>query len=166
MDIHKAFKQGAQKLAANQCRYTTLHKSHGIEEHHWNLITSDEYWSTDEARQIRSIIASVAEVSMTIAGMPAIPLPGHYVAALIAEVVSPVNRMLACTKAPDTFSAVDASGLIGTSEVKPMSVQQLMALVLAYSGDYQREPIAHRLSKDVAETVRRENVKKPRSAET
>lgn len=159
MDIHKAFQIGAQKLAAHQCKYTTLHKSHGIEEHHWDLLTSDEYWSADEARQMRSILASVCEVSMTIAGMPAIPLPGHYVAALIAEVVAPANRMLACTKAPDTFDADLASGVLGTHQVQDMSVQQLMALVLAYSGGYPGEPAPHKLPQEVSETMKRESKK-------
>ena len=92
---------------------------------------------------------------MTIAGMPAIPMPGQYAAALIAEVVAPCNRFLACTKAPDTFDAVDASGILGTHEIKPMSTQQLMALTLAYSGGLQNEPQAHKLPKEMKETKRR-----------
>lgn len=159
MDIHKAFQVGAQKLAANQCEFTTLHKTHGIEEHQWKLLTSKEYWSPDETRQMRSIIASVCEISMTIAGMPAIPLPGQYVAALIAEVVSPVNRLLACTKVPDTFDALAASGLMSTFEVKPMTYEQMSALVLAYSGGFPGEPPAHKLPKDVKEQMKQENAK-------
>jgi hypothetical protein len=159
LDIHKAFQHGAQILAQNENKYTTLHKGHGIDEHHWDILTQAEYWSPDQARQMRSIIASVAEVSMTIAGMPALPLPGQYVAALIAEVVAPVNRLLACTKAPDTFDADAASGILGTHEVKDMSVQQLMSLVIAYSGGYGGEPSAHRFPKDVAETMKQANKK-------
>ena len=108
MDIHRACQQGAQILAAADSKYTTLHKGHGIEENHWDLLTQKEYWSPDQARQIRSILASIVEVAMTIAGMPSIPMPGQYVAAVIAEVVAPPNRMLACTKAPDTFDAIEA----------------------------------------------------------
>ena len=133
MDIHNAFRQGAQILAAHEGEYTTLHKGHGINEADWDLLTQKEYWSPDQAMQIRMILASVLEVSMTIAGIPAIPMPGQYAAALIAEVVNPCNRFLACTKCPDTFDAVDASGILGTHEIKPMSTQQLMALTLAYS---------------------------------
>lgn len=157
MDIHRAFRQGAQKLAHANCEYTTLHKSHGIEEHQWKLLTQEEYWSPDESRQMRSLLASVIEVSMTIAGMPAIPLPGQYVAAVIAEVVAPVNRLIACTKAPDTFDALAASGLTGTYEVKPMTSQQLMGLVIAYSGNYNREPMAHRLPGEVKEQMKMAN---------
>lgn len=156
MDIHKAFQRGAQLLAANNCKYTDLHKGHGIDQHHWELLTQPDYWSPDQARQMRSILASVLEVSMTISGMPAIPLPGQYLAALIAEVVAPQNRMVACTKAPDTFDADLASGILGTHEIKSMPVEQLMSLVMAYSGGFPGEPSAHRLPKDVSETMKRE----------
>ena len=157
MDIHRAFQHGAQILAAGNREYTTLHKAHGIEENHWDLLTQGEYWSPDQARQIRSILASVIEVSMTIAGMPAIPMPGQYCAAVIAEVVSPPNRFRACTKAPDTFDAIAASGLLSTHEVKPMTVQQLMALVIVYSAGFTGEPNAHRLPKEVREPMRKES---------
>lgn len=157
MNIHQAFRHGAQKLAAHENRYTTLHKSHGIDEAHWELLTQTEYWSPDEGRQVRSILASVVEVSMTIAGMPAIPLPGQYVAAVIAEIVAPCNRMIACTKAPDTFDAAEASGILSAHDVKDMSTQQLMALVLAYSGGYPEEPANQRIPREVAEEMMANN---------
>jgi hypothetical protein len=140
LKLHDAFKVGAKQLAFNQRVYAELHKSHGIEPSHWELLTQDEYWTPDQARSIRSILANVIEVSMTIAGMPATPLPGQYAAALIAEVVSPSNRMVACMKTPDTFDAFNASGLMESFEVKDMPKEQLMSLVLAYSGGYSGEP--------------------------
>ena len=163
MNLHDAFKIGALRLAQDEARYSELHKSHGIEEQHWALLTQREYWSQDQARQIRTILASVVEVSMTIAGMPAIPLPGQYVAAVIATIVAPPNRFLACTKAPDTFDASDASGILRTHEIQTMSVQQLMALVLAYSGGYQGEPPSTRIGKEVEEVVIKANDDKPKS---
>lgn len=159
MDIHRAFRQGSKELAKANCEYTELHKGHGIDQAHWELLTTPEYWSIEQQRQIRSILAAVLEVSMTIAGLPAIPLPGQYAAALIAEVVAPCNRFVACTKAPETFEAVDASGLISTHEVKTMSVQQLMALVLAYSGGFPDEPPADKLPKAISTKVSKENQK-------
>ena len=157
MDIHKSFQHGAQILAKDNCKYTALHKGHGIDQHHWDILTQEEYWSPDQARQMRSIIASVSEVAMTIAGMPAIPLPGQYVAALIAEVVAPMNRLVACTKAPDTFDADVASGILQTHEVKDMPVAQLMSLVILYSGGFPGEPAPHKLPKSLNEEVRKAN---------
>ena len=150
-------------LAKENCKYTQLHKGHGIDLHHWEILTQREYWSPDQTRQIRAILANAVEVSMTISGMPAIPLPGQYVAAFIAHVVAPANRLLACTKAPDTFDADAASGILMTHEIKDMSVQQLMALTMAYSGGFTGEPPEHRLPEEVRETMKIANDdKKPR----
>jgi hypothetical protein len=159
LDIHKAFRHGAQILAQSQCKYSALHKGHGIDQAHWDLLTQGEYWSPDQTRQIRSILANVLEVSMTIAGMPAIPLPGQYTAALIAEIVSPANRLLACTKAPDTFDANAASGILEDHQIREMGVQQMMALVLAYSGNADREPIGQPLPLEISKTIQKANQK-------
>lgn len=159
MDIHEAFKIGAKELAKAQCEYTDLHKGHGIAEADWALVTQKENWTQEQARQMKTLLSGVTEVAMTIAGMPPIPLPGHYVAAVIAKCVSPVNRMIACMKAPDTFDADLASGIMQSHEVKPMSREQLMALVLLYSADYDGEPAAHKLPREVKETMKKENAK-------
>lgn len=102
---------------------------------------------------MRAVLANCLEVSMTIAGMPAIPLPGHYTAALIATVVSPSNQLIACCKAPDTFDAVAASGLQETVVVKPMKLEQLMSLVMAYAGGIGAEPPAHKIPIEVSEKM-------------
>ena len=96
---------------------------------------------------------------MTIAGMPATPLPGQYMAALIATVVAPVNRFIACHKAPETFDGEAASGILQTHEVKPMTFQQLQGLVLAYSGGYAGEPQGQKLPAEVSETMKAESAK-------
>ena len=160
MDIHKAFQLGAKLLAANEAKYTELHKGHGIDQYHWQILTQKEYWSPDQARSMRQVLADVVNVSLTIAGMPALPLPGQYVAAVIAEVVAPPNRMLACTKAPDTFDAAAASGITETHEVKPMHYTQMMALVLAYSGGYGGEPPPHKLPEEVTRVTKASNTKR------
>lgn len=158
-DIHTAFRRGAELLARDHCKYTALHKGHGIDPFHWEILTQKEYWSPDQAREMRSVIANVLEVSMTIAGMPAIPLPGQYAAALISTVVAPSNRMLACTKVPETFDAFAATGLFQDHEVKPMPVQQMMSLVVLYSGDYAGEPAPHRLPREVERQVKEHSKK-------
>ena len=160
MDLHSAFKIGARRIAKDEKRYTDLHKAHGIEQAHWELLTQREYWTPDQSRAVRSVLANVIEVSMTIAGMPAVPLPGQYVAALIAEVVAPCNYMVAAVKAPDTFDATDASGLLSGSEIEDMKYQQLMALILAYAGGYGDEPTDHMLPRDLAEEVSKANQSK------
>ena len=156
MDLHLAFKIAARRIAQQDREYTELHKAHGIEETHWNLLTQAEYWTPDQARAIRSVLANVVEVSMTIAGMPAVPLPGQYVAALICEVVSPCNWMLASIKAPDTFDAFDATGIMGPEDVKPMKHEQMMSLVMAYAGGYDGEP-HQKLDRLIVQQVKESN---------
>ena len=159
MNIHEGFRHGAQILAKANCEYTALHKGHGIDPHHWEILTQDEYWSPDQARQIRAILANALEVCMTISGMPAIPMPGQYVAALIAEVVAPCNRMVACMKAPDTFDAEAASGILGPVEIKPMEYQQLLGLVTIYSSGHFGEPMSSKLPEEVKENMKQASKK-------
>jgi hypothetical protein len=155
MNVHDAFMIGAMKIAQNEKKYMDLHKSHGIEQSHWELITQEEYWTSDQARAVRSILANVVEVSMTIAGIPPTQLPGQYVAAVIATVVAPCNYMVASIKAPDTFDALDTSGVMAMvpEQPKPMTAQQIMSLVIAYAGGYKGEPTNTRLPKQMAEVI-------------
>lgn len=156
MDLHKAFRNAAEQLAGSQ--YGTLHKEHGISQVDWDLLTQNEDWTPQQARQIRASLAATVEVALTIAGMPPIPLPVQYVAATIAVVVAPCNRLVAATKAPDTFDAFAASGLNGMSEVQTATREQMLALVMAYSGGFGGEPMP-RVDSEVVELVKKESKK-------
>lgn len=157
-EIHTAFRRGAVILAEGQS-YGPLHREMGLLEPDWHLLTREEHWTPAESRQIRSILANVVEVALTIAGMPAVPLPGQYVAAVIAICVAPANRMVACSKVPETFDAVAASGLHSDFEIKPMKVEQMMSLVLAYSGGIGGEPPVNRLQPEVVQLMQKESKK-------
>jgi len=157
-DIHSAFRYGAAQLARGDA-YGELHRSYGLLADDWELLTQDAHWTPDESRRVRSILASVIEVSLTIAGMPAVPLPGQYAAAVIAIVISPANRMVACFKVPDTFDAVAASGLHQEFEIRRMKPEQMVALVLAYSGGLGGEPAMDRLPVDIKEIMKKESAK-------
>jgi hypothetical protein len=140
-DLHLSFRLGAEKLATSSMKYASIHREHGMMEADWTLLVQEEPWTPEEARKIRAILASCIEVCMTIAGLPAVPLPGQYAAACIAVVVAPANRFLAVQKVPDTFDAAQASGLEGAVEIKPMRSEQLFSLVMAYSGGFGGEPM-------------------------
>lgn len=156
MDIHSAFRLGAEVLARRDGAYSENHRSHGIMETDWELLTQSEPWTPEQTRKIRGILAQVIEVAMTIAGMPAVPLPGQYAAAVIAITVAPANRLLAAMRVPDTFDAVAASGLAEPIEIRPMRPETLMALVMAYSGGLGLEPPMQRLPVAVTEVMKRE----------
>jgi hypothetical protein len=145
-------------LVRGSVKYTELHRSHGITQADWDLLVADAPWTPEEVRQVRSVLASVIEVCMTIAGLPPVPLPGQYAAAVIAIVVAPSNRFLACQKVPDTFDAVAASGLEGKVDVRPVRQETMFGLVMAYSGGYGGEPLA-RLPDDVNELRKKGNEK-------
>jgi hypothetical protein len=157
-DLHASFRMGAESLVRGSVTYTELHRSHGIQQADWDLITQEEHWTPEQVRQVRSILASVIEICMTIAGLPAVPLPGQYAAAVIAIVVSPSNRFLAAQKVPETFDAVAASGLEGAVDIKPVKQEQMFGLVMAYSGGYGGEPLP-RLNAEVNEARKKGNEK-------
>ena len=156
MDLHKSFRMGAERLASAQ--YGEMHKEYGISEVDWALVTQEEHWTHEQMRQSRSVIASIVEVALTVVGMPPVPLPAQYVAAVIAIVVAPANRLVAAMKAPDTFDAFAASGLQETIEVKPATREQMMSLVIAYSGGFGGEPMP-RVQGEVVEMTRKANEK-------
>ena len=139
-NLHHSFRLGAESLVRGSTKYTEIHRSYGITQVDWDLLTQEEPWTPEQVRQIRSILASIIEVCMTIAGLPPLPLPGQYAAAVIAIVVAPANRFLAAQKVPDTFDAVAASGLEGVIDIKPVKPETMFGLVLAYSGGYGGEP--------------------------
>jgi hypothetical protein len=157
-DLHGSFRAGAAALVQGSLKYAEMHRSHGITQTDWDLLTQPEPWTPEQIRQVRSILASVIEVCMTIAGLPPVPLPGQYAAAVIAIVVSPGNRFLAAQRVPDTFDAVAASGLQGMSEIIPTTKEQMFGLVMAYSGGYGGEPLP-RLNEEVNEARKKANEK-------
>lgn len=156
MDIHKAFRAGADELVKGGLKYGPIHRAHGIPQEEWELLTRDDFWTPEETRSIRSILANVVEVAMTVAGVPPVPLPGQYVAAVIAICVAPSNRFMAAARAPDTFDAVAASGITETFSVRPMSREQMISLVMAYSGGFNGEPAVGRLNDQVVELAKKE----------
>lgn len=123
---------GAAQLAKD-LKWGKVHERHGISRAEWELLTSPDEWSTAERRKIRNILGEVLTASLTIAGLPAAPVMGQYIAAVIALVVAPSNRIVACFCAPDNFDAGKASGLEGPVEIVRMEPEQLQGLVAAFS---------------------------------
>lgn len=159
MDLHSAFRRGAETLVRGNHAYQAIHREHGISKVDWELLTQNEHWTPDQARSIRSILANCIEVCMTICGMPPVPLPAQYAAAVIAIVVSPANRMVAAMKCPDTFDALQASGLQGTVQIEKAPPEQMIALVTAYSGGFGGEGAMQRLDSEIVEIVKKEGKK-------
>jgi len=139
-NMFEIFRRGASALADATLSYHDLHKTYGINPEDWKLLTTFMLWTPTEQKKIRSILTEVINISLTIAGLPAQPLPAQYVAALVSKLVSTSNRLVASTLTPETFDAVAASNLDGNQKFVNVTREQMMSLVIAYSSDRYIEP--------------------------
>lgn len=135
------FRQGAKVLATDGMKYEKIHGTWGLHSSDWELLTSEHPWNQEQRRAVKTILTDVLNISLTISGLPAMPLPSEYVAAVIATLVHPVNRIVAATRAPETYSAVDASGLQGTIQIVPAKIETMISLVIAYTGGETKQPM-------------------------
>lgn len=133
MNLMKMFQVGAMALADMGRTHTAAHAAAGFSVEEWEVLTSAEVWSAEQRRRVRSILGEAVSVSLAMAGLPSEPLPGQYVAAVICAVVHPSNRLVAALRAPETYDAVSASGLMGETKIVPMTPEQMVSLVVAYS---------------------------------
>ena len=70
---------------------------------------------------------------MTLAGMPAAPLPAHYVAAVVVKLVAPCNRLVAAQRTPEAYDAMSASGHKQSIAIEMVPQETMISLVMAYS---------------------------------
>ena len=127
------FDQGARIIESYDEKFGPKHISAGLTEYNWDLLRQDDIWNADQAADVRLVIIEAINASLTVAGIPAGPMPGHYVAAVIARLVQPCNWLVACHRVPETYNATGASGAALICEIRPMDVKQLMSLVLVYA---------------------------------
>ena len=135
--VLNAFSIGARQLARG---YTADRAAYGIREEDWELLTRDELWTPDDLRRIKSILTELVQISLTVAGLPATRLPGQFAAALIVEVVHPCNVVSACWRAPESYDAVNASGITKEVDITAMQPEQILAIALAFLGGDRTEP--------------------------
>lgn len=159
MDMMRAMMVGAFQIAELGTEHSARHAAVGFSAEEWDLLTQKEMWTQEQRRMVRAPLAEAVSISLTLAGLPSEPLPGQYVAAVIAKLVAPANRLVAAFRAPETFDAVSASGLIGEGEVKAMTPQQMVSLVMYYSsGQYDD------LQPDASRELREEALRQDKAA--
>ena len=162
MDLLRMFEGGALTLVSDQMEYTKRHAEAGFSKPEWDLLTQKEYWNADQARQVSSILAEATSISLRLAGIPAVPLPGQYVAALICKLVAPANRLTAALRAPRTFEAENAAGVSGPVAVKETTPEQMMSLVMYFSdrgSDIDQQGIDPRVVEAVLLEIEKRNTK-------
>jgi hypothetical protein len=156
MQIFQLFRQGAAHLVTATMAYTEVHQLHGLSAEDWDLVTKKEPWNIEERKRVKSVIAECVTISLTIAGLPAMALPGQYVAAVIACIVSPANLLVAAVRAPDAFDGVKASGIEGDFKIEPMPAEQMISLVTAYASAEFREPIGLSIPRSISDEAVKE----------
>ena len=125
--------QGACIIESYGEKFGPKHIRAGLTEDNWDLLRQDDLWDADQAADARSVVTEAINACLTVAGIPAGVMPGQYVAVCIYRLVRPCNWMAACHRVPETYNAVQASGVAVSSEIVPMDVKQLIALVLEYA---------------------------------
>jgi hypothetical protein len=153
MNMFSIFRQGAAHLVTETMAYTDVHQMHGLSAEDWSLVTQSEPWNIEDRKRVKSVIAECVTISLTIAGLPAMALPGQYVAAVIACIVAPANILVAATRAPDAFDGVAASGLQGDFKIEKMTAEQMISLCLAYASAEFREPVGLMIPKNVSDVA-------------
>ena len=133
MDVMHMMAAGAQAMVDFGETHTAKHSAVGFSRADWDLLRQPEPWSPAERRRVKSVLSEACNLTLELSGLPAEPLPGQYVAAVIVRLVRPANWLVACHRAPETYDAVSASGLVGPSDIRPWTVEEMISLVMAYA---------------------------------
>lgn len=128
------FVAGCNELASAPKEYGSIHKNAGFNQDEWELLTQPECWSRQNYRQMASIIGNAVSLTLNIASLPAVALPAQYVAMVIVKLVAPCNRICAGHCAPESYDAMSAVGIVSQSEVVTTTREQMVALILYFSG--------------------------------
>lgn len=132
--FHSLFLLGANTLASVvKTPYGPVQQEAGFTSDEWDLLTSVECWSKPEQMKMPSILSSAVSITLRTAGLPPVPLPGAFVAAVICKLVAPCNRLVAAASAPESFDVLSAVGLRSESVKVITSREQMYALVTYFS---------------------------------
>lgn len=131
--FQQLFLLGANQLVAAGTDYNEEHQAAGFTSEEWEVLNTKACWTKTEQQKIPSIIASAVSITLRIAGLPPVPLPGAFVAATICKYVAPCNRLVAAASAPESFDAMSASGIVGEPLEIITTKNQMYALVVYFS---------------------------------
>lgn len=128
------FLLGANVLASvARSAYGPIQQAAGFTKDEWDLLTGNDCWTMTEQQKMPSILASAVSITLRTAGLPPVPLPGAFVAAVICKLCAPCNRLVAAASAPESFDVLSAVGLNSESVKIITSKEQMYALVVYFS---------------------------------
>lgn len=127
------FLLGANELAVAGAEYGPTQQAAGFTQDEWLLLTAPDCWTKSEQMKIASILANAVSITLRTAGLPPVPLPGAYVAAVICKLVAPCNRLIAAASAPESFDLMSAAGISAESVKIITTKEQMYGLVVYFS---------------------------------
>lgn len=127
------FLLGANELATMGVAYGPDQQAAGFTQDEWTLLTQPECWTKAEQRKLKTVIQNAVSITLAVAGLPAVPLPGAFVAAVICKLCASCNRLVACMSAPESFDVMSAAGISANSVEIITTREQMMALVVYFS---------------------------------
>lgn len=151
--FQQLFLIGANELATAPIEYGEIQAAAGWTQDDWELLTTKNCWNKTEQQKLPSLLSNTVSITLKTAGLPAISLPGCYIAAVICKLVSPCNRLLAALSAPESFDSMSASGIVDSSEIIVTTKQQMMALVVYFSSADFAALSSWRMNEDIAQAV-------------
>lgn len=158
------FLMGANQLAAMPVEYGEEQQAAGFTSEEWKTLTTDRCWTSEQRRQLPTMLSAAVSITLRTAGLPPAPLPGAYVAAVICKLIAPCNRIVAASEAPQSFDVMAAAGISSESVVKDTTREQMFALVTYFSSaEYaalESFPIDKIIEAHVLEEQRQSKVKK------
>lgn len=144
---------GANELATAPKVYGPEQQAAGFTQEEWELLSSDVCWTKAEQMKIPSVLSSAVSITLRTAGLPPVPLPGAYVAAVICKLVAPCNRLIAAASSPESFDVMSAVGLTGESKEVITTKHQMYALVTYFSSAQFGALESFKLDEIVEQTV-------------
>ncbi len=127
------FLLGANQLVSAGTEYGPEQQAAGFTEEEWEILTQVECWTKAQQMKIPSVLSAAVSITLRVAGLPPVPLPGAFVAATICKLVAPCNRLVAAANSPESFDAMSASGMVGEPVEIITTKQQMYALVTYFS---------------------------------
>lgn len=127
------FLLGANELATYTQEYGAEQQAAGFTKDEWDLLTDETCWTKSQQMKVSSILASAVSITLRTAGLPPVPLPGAFVAAVICKLVEPCNRLVAAASAPESFDVMSAVGLSTETKTIITTKEQMYSLVIYFS---------------------------------
>lgn len=131
----------ASALLKNIERYAPAdYAALGITPAQFKIVAQPVLWDRDQLSVVMRTLTNMIFGSLTILGLPKITVPSEFIAAHIATLIAPENRIIACvwmsTERASGQGALELAARGATAQtMDPTNADNLFALVLELSND-------------------------------